>query len=79
MPLNNAATFNQWGRCDRCGFDHPLHMLVRQNGILVCTDGHGCFDNTDVQERERIIQEKLSEEGSQRDEERLDEEEVYFG
>jgi len=47
-----------WGRCDRCGLDFPLSRLVRQRGILVCTE-RDCWDNPIAWNRERIIQDNL--------------------
>lgn len=47
-----------WGTCDRCGFEHPLHMLTLQLGVLVCRD-HRCYDDLDIMRRPQIIAEVL--------------------
>jgi hypothetical protein len=49
-------------RCDRCGFLHPVGMLFRQKGLLVCSD-HGCVDNMDVERRSVLIAEILAQPG----------------
>lgn len=33
-------------------------MLTPQKGMLLCTD-HGCLDNVDVEQRDRVIAEVL--------------------
>ena len=47
-----------WGRCDRCGLDFPLDRLVRQRGLLLCTE-RNCWDNPIAWNRERIIEDVL--------------------
>jgi hypothetical protein len=47
-----------WHRCQRCGTDQRLSMLVRQNGILVCIT-NDCADNRLIERRPRMIMEKL--------------------
>lgn len=76
MPRNHGTTFEQWGRCERCGRDYPLNQMTRQNGVVVCFER--CFDNTDIQERERLISEILGQEEPQRDDDRFTEQEVEF-
>lgn len=60
MPKKTGIWRQEWDRCSRCGFLHPIGMLVPQNGLTVCTDSHGCFDNIDVELRPRIIGEILA-------------------
>lgn len=54
MPKAKGIWGTQWLMCDRCGFMHPVGMLFRQKGIMVCTD-HRCADNLDVERRPYII------------------------
>jgi hypothetical protein len=44
MPKKQGIWRQEWGRCDRCGFLHPLGMLSPQMGLLLC-HCHGCYDN----------------------------------
>lgn len=37
-----------WESCARCGFDFPVSMLRRQNGLLVCA-GPGTTRCADIQ------------------------------
>ncbi len=56
MPRQGGSGINgiPWARCDRCGLDHPISLLVKQQGLLLCID-HDCYDNPIMFERERII------------------------
>jgi hypothetical protein len=36
-----------WRECARCGFDFPMGLLRRQNGILVCS-GPGTSNCADI-------------------------------
>ena len=60
MPKNNAATFEQRSYCRRCGRAYHLHDLILQNGLLVCKPR--CYDDTDNQDRDRIINDILAQE-----------------
>lgn len=62
MPRQKGIWREQWALCDRCQFNHPLSMLVRQKGLLLCTD-HGCLDNLDVERRPYIIAKVLNQPG----------------
>ena len=44
MPKKAGIWRQEWGRCDRCGFLHPLGMLSRQMGLMLC-HCHDCYDN----------------------------------
>lgn len=59
MPRHQGIWRQQWSRCDRCGFEHPVGMLTRQLGLLVCKD-HGCIDDLTNQRRAIVIEEVLS-------------------
>lgn len=71
MPKHKGLWNQVWARCDRCGFDHPLSMLVPQNGRLLCTD-HGCLDNTDIEQRQFIIASQLEQPDDQGERERAE-------
>jgi hypothetical protein len=49
----------QWAYCDRCGFPHPIGMLTKQKGLLVC-HCHGCFDDRSNERRASQIAEILA-------------------
>lgn len=59
MPKNKSITGQQWGRCDRCGFPHPVGMLSRQLGMTLCSD-HGCIDDLLTLRRPQMIQSILA-------------------
>lgn len=54
-PRIGGIQREEWTRCDRCGFIHPVSMLTSQQGLLLCHD-HGCYDNLMIQERPMVIQ-----------------------
>ena len=55
MPMaNNNLTGEPWRTCDRCGFLHPIGMLRKQLGLLLCED-HGCADDISNDRRKLII------------------------
>lgn len=54
MPRQRGIWRELWRTCDRCGFIHPVGMLIQQKGMLLCTD-HGCVDNLDVEQRPFLI------------------------
>lgn len=62
MPKAQGLWGSQWLYCGRCGFLHPVGMLFRQKGLLVCSD-HGCNDNLDVERRPMLIGEILAQPG----------------
>ena len=68
MPRARGIWREQWKLCDRCAFIHPLSLLVRQKGLLLCTD-HGCLDNLDVERRSFIISRVVSQPGEFENEE----------
>jgi len=47
-----------WHRCDRCGQEFPVTLLVRQRGSIFCTPNN-CVDNPLIWNRPGIIQEVL--------------------
>jgi hypothetical protein len=59
MPRHKGVWRDQWAYCDRCGFPHPISMLTKQKGLLLCSD-HGCLDNLENERRPRRIAETLS-------------------
>jgi hypothetical protein len=67
MPRAVGIWREQWTDCDRCGFVHPVSLLQRQNGLLVCRC-HGCVDNLDVERRQEIIGRELEKPGEFADE-----------
>lgn len=55
MPrANNNMIGEEWKICDRCGFIHPLSMLTKQLGRLLCRD-HGCLDDLSNMYRQKQI------------------------
>ena len=50
----NNLTGETWRTCDRCGFIHPISMLRRQLGLMLCDD-HGCIDDISNDRRPLII------------------------
>lgn len=55
MPqINNNLTGEPWRTCDRCGFLHPVGMLRKQLGMMVCED-HGCADDISNDRRPMLI------------------------
>jgi len=58
MRRLHGITGEQWKTCDRCGVHYRMSELRMQRGLLVCLPH--CTDNLDVVQRERIIQETLS-------------------
>lgn len=58
MPnANNSVRYQQWRRCDRCGFMFPIGDLILQKGLMVSPR---CVDNLDVETRPKVIAEVLS-------------------
>lgn len=62
MPKAVGVWRSEWRNCDRCGFLHPVYMLRRQLGLLVCAC-HGCADDLSVMYRPLMIQQVLAEPG----------------
>lgn len=56
--MRNVSIGEQWRLCDRCGFNKPMSHLIRQKGLVVCTDT--CVDDLDVERRDRDVQRVLS-------------------
>lgn len=62
MPqANNNIHREQWDMCDQCGRWWPMSSLVKQKGLLVCTNTQTCFDNLDVESRDFEIMQVLGE------------------
>jgi len=59
MPRMQGVWRQEWDDCDRCGFPHPIGMLVMQLGMKLCTD-HGCLDDLSNYFRPQIIAQVLS-------------------
>lgn len=60
MPqANNNVRRQQWGMCDRDGFFYPMSRLVKQKGLLVCTNST-CYDNLEVERRPFVIEQTMS-------------------
>lgn len=59
MPRMQGVWRQEWANCDRCGFPHPIGMLTRQLGLLVCHD-HGCYDDLTNYFRANVIAMVLS-------------------
>lgn len=55
----HGITGEQWDWCRRCAKYWPMSKLTMQLGLLICLPD--CFDELDVNQRSRIIQEALSE------------------
>jgi hypothetical protein len=62
MPNAKGVYRSEWRNCDRCGFLHPITMLRRQKGLLLCQD-HGCIDDLSIEYRPLQIQKVLAEPG----------------
>ena len=50
MPYPGRAwglSGRKWKECSRCGFDWPIFMMLRQNGVFVCSGPltNDCFDD----------------------------------
>lgn len=58
MPNPLRPVGEQWDVCDRCGFLFPLSQLVKQKGLLICSR-RTCFDNLEIERRERNIEQVL--------------------
>lgn len=55
MPKSaNNLTGEPWRACDRCGFLHPISMLRKQLGLMLCDD-HGCIDDISNDRRPLMI------------------------
>jgi hypothetical protein len=59
MPRHSGIQRQEWTKCDRCGFEHPVSMLSSQKGLLLCKC-HGCLDSLLVEQRPMMIQTVLS-------------------
>lgn len=55
----NNLRFEEWTNCARCGFIHPVSMLSKQLGLLLCSC-HFCLDDISNMRRHKEIQEVLS-------------------
>ena len=69
MPRHQGIQNVEWDRCDRCGFEYPVTMLILQNGKKVCTKT--CYDKTLIEDRPLMIQSILDDESELLDDERL--------
>jgi hypothetical protein len=57
MPRRKGVWRQQWAFCDRCGFEFPLSMLIKQQSLLVCSM---CHDNLMNDGRDQVISRILS-------------------
>ncbi len=62
MPRAKGIWRVEWRTCDRCGFLHPINLLTKQLGLMVCKC-HGCHDDLIMDRRPKMIAEVLG--GSQ--------------
>lgn len=61
MPQpKNRVTGEQWQTCDRCGRLFPMSKLVKQKGLLVCTNRLTCFDDLTVERKDMEIEQALN-------------------
>lgn len=51
MQSHSGLTGDPWHTCDRCGFKYHVSQLVRQGGLILCTEK--CIDQSD--DRESVI------------------------
>lgn len=60
MPYaNDKIVGEEWKTCDRCGFIHPVPMLSRKLGLMLCRC-HQCSDDISNDRRPAQIQAVLA-------------------